>query len=78
MRRRPRLGPKNSTNAKLRPPGLTLPAVFEGFNSYNNILRKIAIQGGTGILDSASLVPHEGEYFVDRMHFSKEGAELMV
>jgi lysophospholipase L1-like esterase len=59
-------------------PGLTLKAIFEGINSYNEILRKIAIEEKTGWVDNASLIPHEKKYFVDRVHFSREGAARMA
>ncbi|MDM8563230.1 hypothetical protein QUF54_07740 [Candidatus Marithioploca araucensis] len=59
-------------------PGLTVKAIFEGINSYNEILRKIAIQEKTGWVDNASLIPHENKYFVDRVHFSREGAARMA
>ncbi|MEK8015913.1 MAG: SGNH/GDSL hydrolase family protein [Candidatus Parabeggiatoa sp.] len=59
-------------------PGLTSKAIFEGINSYNEILKTIAIQEETGWVDNATLVPHEDQYFLDRVHFSKEGAARMA
>jgi lysophospholipase L1-like esterase len=59
-------------------PGLTIKAIFEGINSYNEILRKIALQEKTGWVDNASLIPHENQYFVDRVHFSRKGAAQMA
>jgi len=58
--------------------GLSLKAILEGLNLYNDTLRNIAIQEKTGWVDNASLVPHEDKYFVDRVHFSSEGAASMA
>jgi len=59
-------------------PGLTVEGIFEGFNRYNSLLRKIADQEKVGWVDNATLVPHRDEYFVDRVHFSKAGAAEMA
>jgi hypothetical protein len=59
-------------------PGLTIEAVFDGFNRYNRVLRELADLNNTGWVDNASLVPHKDRYFVDRVHFSREGAALMA
>lgn len=59
-------------------PGLTLSAIFNGISRYNAILRKVAAAENTGWVDNASLVPHEDEYFVDRVHFSAKGAARMA
>jgi lysophospholipase L1-like esterase len=59
-------------------PGLTLEAIFAGFNSYNSVLERLAIQEKIGWVDNASLIPHEDSYFVDRVHLSVEGAKRMA
>lgn len=59
-------------------PGLTIPAIFDGLNKYNEILDEIASKEKVGWLDSANLVPHEDRYFLDRVHFSKAGAKRMA
>ncbi len=59
-------------------PGLTLEAVFDGFNRYNRVLREVAERDNTGWVDNAALIPHKDRYFVDRVHFSREGAALMA
>ncbi len=59
-------------------PGLTLEAVFDGFNQYNRVLAEIAAVANTGWVDNAALIPHQDRYFVDRVHFSKEGAALVA
>lgn len=57
--------------------GLTLNGVFSGINEFNGILKNLALELNTGWVDNANLIPHEDKYFVDRVHFSKEGAKLM-
>jgi lysophospholipase L1-like esterase len=59
-------------------PGLTVKATLEGIWQYNTILAKIAREQGTGWVDNAALIPHSGRYFVDRVHFTKEGAQQMA
>ncbi len=59
-------------------PGLSLGAIIKGLKKYNAILKKVAIDTHSGWVDNARLVPHEDRYFVDRVHFSKEGAAVMA
>jgi lysophospholipase L1-like esterase len=59
-------------------PGLTIRAIFDGFNLYNEILHGVALNEKTGWVDNANLVPHEDQYFVDRVHFTPLGAKLMA
>ncbi len=59
-------------------PGLTLQGVFGGIKRYNAILRHTAQEMGTGWVDSAARIPHSDEYFVDRVHFARAGAERMA
>lgn len=59
-------------------PGLQLPLIFDGIKQYNDVLSKVAVKEKTGWVDSASLIPHQEKYFVDRVHFSHEGAKRMA
>ena len=59
-------------------PGLTIEGIFKGFRQYNKILHDVAIEEKTGWVDNANLIPHEDQYFVDRVHFSSLGAKLMA
>jgi lysophospholipase L1-like esterase len=59
-------------------PGLTIKAIFGAFNQYNEILHDVAVNEKTGWVDNANLVPHEDQYFVDRVHFTSLGAKLMA
>ena len=59
-------------------PGLTINGVFQGIGRYNWILRKVAEELGAGWVDNANKIPHEDMYFVDRVHFSREGAAMMA
>jgi lysophospholipase L1-like esterase len=58
-------------------PGLTLPGIVDGLNRYNRALHDIAQKQRTGWVDNAAKVPHEDKYFVDRVHFSLDGARRM-
>jgi len=59
-------------------PGLTLEAIFEGIDRYNEVIKKIAVEKRTGWVDNAVMIPHKDRYFVDRVHFSRAGAALMA
>gem|GEM_PF-739409 len=59
-------------------PGLELTAIFKGIVQYNETLKIIAQQELTGWVDNAARIPHDGKYFVDRVHFSQSGAKLMA
>jgi hypothetical protein len=59
-------------------PGLKLSAIFKGIRQYNQVLKTIAQQEKIGWVDNALLIPNDDKYFVDRVHFSKNGAILMA
>jgi len=59
-------------------PGLRIAGIFKGLDQYNALLKEISEQEETGWVDNASLIPHEDQYFVDRIHFSKVGARRMA
>jgi lysophospholipase L1-like esterase len=58
--------------------GLTLNGIFEGIKQYNEIIKVVAKRNNTGWVDNAALIPHETEYFVDRVHFTPRGAARMA
>jgi len=59
-------------------PGLQLSSIFDGINKYNGVLKRIATKEKIGWVDNASLIPHKEKYFVDRVHFSSEGAKCIA
>lgn len=59
-------------------PGLTLNGMFEGMRKYNETIEIVAKRNSTGWVDNARLIPHEAEYFVDRVHFASRGAARMA
>ena len=58
-------------------PGLNISAFFDGITRYNKILHDVAAQENVGWVDNGDMIPHEDQYFVDRVHFSALGAKLM-
>jgi lysophospholipase L1-like esterase len=70
---------KNDVSSLLRfTPNLTFAATMAAFRQYNDVLHKVASDEQTGWVDNASLVPHEDKFFVDRVHFSADGANRMA
>ena len=59
-------------------PGLTLEGIFNGFSQYNDVIRNIASEEKCVLVDNAIDLPHEEQYFVDRVHFSEAGAEFIA
>lgn len=59
-------------------PGLTLNGMLEGMREFNEIIEVVAKRNNTGWVDNAKLIPHESEYFVDRVHFASRGAARMA
>jgi lysophospholipase L1-like esterase len=59
-------------------PGLTREGILGGLVNYNEVLENVATKEKTGWVDNANLVPHDDKYFLDRVHFSREGARLMA
>jgi len=59
-------------------PGLTLEGIFAGVRKYNEVLKQIARSYHTGWVDNARLIPHEDACFIDRVHFSEDGARRMA
>jgi len=58
--------------------GLKLEGIQQGLLRYNAVLKRLASTLNTGWVDNASLVPHEDKYFIDRVHFSEQGAIKMA
>lgn len=58
--------------------GLDLKGIQQGINKYNATLKQVAKIDKTGWIDNAAMVPHEDKYFLDRVHFNKEGAKKMA
>ncbi len=59
-------------------PHLKLSTIFKGIRQYNDVLKTIGQQEKIGWVDNALLIPNDEKYFVDRVHFSKNGARLMA
>lgn len=59
-------------------PGLTIEGIFKGIERYNEIIRKVAEEEQTAWVDNANGIPHSDKYFIDRVHFSTDGAALMA
>ncbi len=59
-------------------PGLTVDGIIEGMKEYNEIIEVVAKRNNIGWVDNARLIPHESEYFVDRVHFASKGAARMA
>lgn len=68
----------NLNGLKQFTPGLTIEGIFNGLSQYNNVLKKVAGLEKYTLVDNSNLIPHEDEYFVDRVHLSDLGAKHMA
>ncbi|HJP36831.1 MAG TPA: SGNH/GDSL hydrolase family protein [Gammaproteobacteria bacterium] len=59
-------------------PGLTLKGIFDGIARYNEVLEAVSKELNTGWVDNAKLVAHSDENFIDRVHFTRAGADRMA
>ncbi|MFH1981727.1 MAG: SGNH/GDSL hydrolase family protein [Pseudomonadota bacterium] len=59
-------------------PGLTLGGILWGIREYNEQLKQIADAADITLVDAAAAIPHDDRWFVDRVHFSDDGAKKMA
>lgn len=59
-------------------PGLNFEGIFDGFKKYNSAIRDVVAQENVSLVDNAVLIPHSDAYFVDHVHFSRNGARKMA
>lgn len=59
-------------------PGLRLAGIFDWIRQSRELLAQIAHQRRCGWVDAGAAVPHEDRFFVDRVHFSRDGAARMA
>ncbi|MEM7540763.1 MAG: SGNH/GDSL hydrolase family protein [Pseudomonadota bacterium] len=56
-------------------PGLTFRGVMSGLRQFNAAIRDIARERQTLLVDMAKLLPEKEDLFIDRVHFSAQGAK---
>ena len=59
-------------------PGLSLNGIFGGIARYNEVLKAVSKAHDTGWVDNAKLIEHIDQNFIDRVHFTRVGAEQMA
>lgn len=55
-------------------PGLTVNGVLHGIREYNERVRGIADNENVFWVDTAAAMGHDDKFYIDRVHFSREGA----
>ena len=50
---------------------------MKSYREFNEIIRKIAEEQNTGIIDLDRLVPKNKDYIIDRVHVNNVGSELV-
>lgn len=59
-------------------PGLTINGTLQGVRRYNEAARLVAEELGAHWVDTADMFGYKEEYFADRVHFSREGAQYFA
>ena len=57
---------------------LTLKGIFDGYDRYNQVIKKVAHEYGALYIDETAKISDGHEYFADGIHFTDKGAELVA
>lgn len=58
-------------------PYMSSDGLIAGFEEYNRVIRQVAAETGSILIEAENLVPATPEYYTDSVHFTDTGAELM-
>ncbi len=59
-------------------PYMTVDELLEGFNAYNETIRKVAKDKQVELIDNPNFIPGNSIYFNDSVHFTDKGSEKMA
>ena len=59
-------------------PYMTPAGLIEGFAAYNEVIRQVAQQEATILVEAAEAIPGDARHFVDSVHFSDQGSSKMA
>ncbi|MDY7038201.1 MAG: hypothetical protein SV375_18820 [Thermodesulfobacteriota bacterium] len=57
---------------------LSIAGILDASYKFNNVIKTLAFEHGTGFVDIDSLIPKNIQYFADNVHYTNEGAELVA
>lgn len=57
---------------------LSLDGMIDASPRFNQVIGRVASKFGVGLLDISSVVPKNGRYFADNVHYTDEGARLVA
>ena len=67
-----------SSSALYYMPFMDPQGLIEAFSRYNQIIAEVADETGAVLIDGEMLIPGNGEYFNDTVHFKDAGSRLMA
>jgi len=59
-------------------PYMSADGVIESFESFNDIIRKVARETGALMVENENSIPGTKQYFADSIHFTDEGSRLQA
>jgi lysophospholipase L1-like esterase len=81
-----RIRPEQSPQEQLRAsntslyymPYMSVQGILGGFEAYNGVIREVARETGAILIDGENSIPGDARYFIDSVHFTDAGSELMA
>lgn len=59
-------------------PYMSVDAILDGFNAYNDVIRRVAKEKNVFLIDSNNSIPGDGISFNDSVHFTNKGSQQMA
>ena len=59
-------------------PYMTPDGILEGFNAYNDVIRRVAREKNVYLIDNNNSILGDGVHFNDSVHFTDEGSQKMA
>src|SRR5262249_53910828 len=59
-------------------PYISIPDLLAGYENYNEVVGQIAAQTGALLVGGDQLIPGDQEDFVDSIHFTDKGSQVMA
>lgn len=59
-------------------PYMTPNTLLDSFDAYNRVIRAVAKEENTVLIEAATAIPGDDRHFTDSIHFTDRGAEVMA
>lgn len=69
---------KSSITSLYYMPYMSVDGILEGFNAYNDVIRRIAHEKNVYLIDENNSIPGDDVHFIDSVHFTDRGSQKMA